>query len=352
MTRGSPAVNVTSVRGRGPESPARWPRPGGSSGSGGGRLVLAGRRARAAAGGDREQSQLARPQECPRNDAGHRRSPGGERCTVRVCGASGAIGALLACLRAARFARAGLERARGARAGAPSGGPAAGGAGRLGAHELSDPGPRIRFFPGAGRRGIDRAAPAGQGGRARRGSVLAGPRPQQAGHPRLARRRLPSDRHQLPPRPPRHRHQQLRQPHPDRRGRRGARRAPSALAGRPGAYDYALGDSLTIRTGGGEVTVREVQVRPRSFARPLVVGTLYLDVETAELVRFRFSFTPSAYLDRQLEDISIVLENALLRGALLATVPAGDRDPASGQLARLSGARHHPRAAGRSRTTT
>jgi hypothetical protein len=77
------------------------------------------------------------------------------------------------------------------------------------------------------------------------------------------------------------------------------------------AYDYALGDSLTIRTAAGETIVREVQVRPRSFARPLVVGTLYLDVATAQLVRFRFSFTPAAYLDAQLEDISIVLENSL-----------------------------------------
>jgi hypothetical protein len=84
---------------------------------------------------------------------------------------------------------------------------------------------------------------------------------------------------------------------------------PLSRAG-PAAYRYALGDSLTIRTGGGEVTVREVQVRPRSFALPLVVGTLYLDTRTAELVRFRFSFTPAAYLDRQLEDITIALENA------------------------------------------
>ncbi|MBA3316720.1 MAG: hypothetical protein H0T50_01340 [Gemmatimonadales bacterium] len=83
---------------------------------------------------------------------------------------------------------------------------------------------------------------------------------------------------------------------------------PLARAG-PAAYQYALGDSLTIRAGGGEVTVREVRVRPRSFALPLVVGTLYLDAGTAEPVRFRFSFTPAAYLDRQLEDITIVLEN-------------------------------------------
>jgi hypothetical protein len=77
------------------------------------------------------------------------------------------------------------------------------------------------------------------------------------------------------------------------------------------AYDYALSDSAAIRSAAGEVTVYQIQVRPRSFAQPLVVGTLYLDVATAELVRFRFSFTPSAYLDRQLEDISVVLENAL-----------------------------------------
>jgi len=77
------------------------------------------------------------------------------------------------------------------------------------------------------------------------------------------------------------------------------------------AYDFALGDSLAIRTAAGETVVREVQVRPRSFARALVVGTLYLDAATAQLVRFRFSFTPAAYLDSQLEDISIVLENAL-----------------------------------------
>ncbi len=83
--------------------------------------------------------------------------------------------------------------------------------------------------------------------------------------------------------------------------------APAGLQ----AYDYALGDSLTIRSAQGRTVVRQVQVRPRSFKRPLVVGTLFLDASTAQLVRFRFSFTPPAYLDRQLEDINIVLENAL-----------------------------------------
>ena len=88
---------------------------------------------------------------------------------------------------------------------------------------------------------------------------------------------------------------------------------PLSAAG-PELYRYALGDSLAIATAAGEVLVREVQVRPRRFERALVVGTMYLDAASGALVRFRFSFTPAAYLDRQLEDISIVLENARFEG--------------------------------------
>jgi hypothetical protein len=78
------------------------------------------------------------------------------------------------------------------------------------------------------------------------------------------------------------------------------------------SYDFSLGDSLAIRTAAGEIRVRELRVRPRSFSAPLVVGSLYLDAESARVVRFRFSFTPVAYLDRQLEDISVLLENSLV----------------------------------------
>ena len=86
--------------------------------------------------------------------------------------------------------------------------------------------------------------------------------------------------------------------------------SPEGLA----AYDFALRDSLTLSANTRTVQVYEVAVRPRSFTRPLVIGTLFLDVATAEVVQFRFSFTPSAYLDHELEDISIVLENALFEG--------------------------------------
>lgn len=79
-------------------------------------------------------------------------------------------------------------------------------------------------------------------------------------------------------------------------------------------YDFALEDSLALRNADRTLTVYAVRVRPRTFGRPLVVGTLFLEVETAELVRFRFSFTPAAYRDSELEDINVVLENSLVDG--------------------------------------
>jgi len=85
---------------------------------------------------------------------------------------------------------------------------------------------------------------------------------------------------------------------------------PLAFEG-PALYDYAVADSLTIELPDRRVRVVEVLVRPKDFDQPRVVGSLYFDVETAELVIFRFTFTRSAYLDDTLEDITIVLENGL-----------------------------------------
>ena len=76
-------------------------------------------------------------------------------------------------------------------------------------------------------------------------------------------------------------------------------------------YDFAVVDSVSVEAGGHRLQVYAVSVRPRSFREPLVVGTLYLEAGSADLVRFRFSFTPAAYLDRELEDITIVLESSL-----------------------------------------
>jgi len=84
--------------------------------------------------------------------------------------------------------------------------------------------------------------------------------------------------------------------------------------GGPMLYDYALGETTTVSLPGRDVRLVAVQVRPAEFAAPRIVGTLYLDVRTADLVRLEFTFTPAAYRDPQLEDISVVLENALYEG--------------------------------------
>jgi hypothetical protein len=93
------------------------------------------------------------------------------------------------------------------------------------------------------------------------------------------------------------------------------RDVPHPLSPGGGAfYDFALGETLTLSTGGRTTTVRAVRVRPRDWNAPAVVGTLFLDTGTAAVVRFRFGFTPAAYLDSQLEDITVLLESALSEG--------------------------------------
>ena len=79
----------------------------------------------------------------------------------------------------------------------------------------------------------------------------------------------------------------------------------------PQRYDYRLVDSLSVRLPGRVVRVYEVLTRPQDPTTPAVVGSLFLDANTSELVRFRLNFTKAAYVDKSLEDITIVLENSL-----------------------------------------
>ncbi len=79
-------------------------------------------------------------------------------------------------------------------------------------------------------------------------------------------------------------------------------------------YDFALGDTTTIVLPQRAVRVAALRVRPKNFNTAAIVGTLYVDLESAELVRMAFNFTPTSYLDAQLEDVSIVLDNALWEG--------------------------------------
>src|SRR2546430_15889723 len=82
-------------------------------------------------------------------------------------------------------------------------------------------------------------------------------------------------------------------------------------------YDFALDDTTTIMLPEREVRVVTLRVRPKDFGLPRIVGTLYLDAETADQGRMAFNFNPSSYLDPELEDMCVVLVNALWEGSNL-----------------------------------
>jgi len=82
----------------------------------------------------------------------------------------------------------------------------------------------------------------------------------------------------------------------------------------PALYEYALQDSLAIRLPDRDIWVYEVAVRPRDYRAPRLVGSIFLDTDLADLVRMAFQFTRPAYLDPQLEDITVAIENSLWAG--------------------------------------
>jgi hypothetical protein len=79
-------------------------------------------------------------------------------------------------------------------------------------------------------------------------------------------------------------------------------------------YDYAIRDSLQIGLGPRTLEVYEVRVRPKNDRQPRAVGAVYIDKESGEVVRMAFSFTRAALKDKELEDVSVVLENGLIEG--------------------------------------
>lgn len=88
---------------------------------------------------------------------------------------------------------------------------------------------------------------------------------------------------------------------------------PLAPSG-PALYDYAITDSSALRIGPRTVWIIEVRTRPKDATKPRLVGSLFIDRDAARLVRLAFTFTRAAYLDPRNEDVSVVLENALVEG--------------------------------------
>jgi hypothetical protein len=87
----------------------------------------------------------------------------------------------------------------------------------------------------------------------------------------------------------------------------------------PGAdtiYDFRLADSVTLQLGGeqGQVRVYEIQVRPKRTNRSALIGSVFVDRATADIVRMTFTFTPVSYVDRRLDYINISLDNGLFAG--------------------------------------
>ena len=88
---------------------------------------------------------------------------------------------------------------------------------------------------------------------------------------------------------------------------------PLAPAG-PALYDYRLGDTISLRSPGSALVLIELEIRPKDERTSAAVGRLFLDRDRLQVVRSDLSFTPAAYVDRELEDIVVRLERAMYEG--------------------------------------
>jgi hypothetical protein len=81
-------------------------------------------------------------------------------------------------------------------------------------------------------------------------------------------------------------------------------------------YQFQLIDSLTLRLPGAAepVQVYQVQTRPRDTGQPGIIGSIFIDRRSGDLVRMDFTFTASSYVDPYLDYINISLDNGLWRG--------------------------------------
>ncbi len=84
-------------------------------------------------------------------------------------------------------------------------------------------------------------------------------------------------------------------------------------ANAPQLYEYTMGSPVRIGLPGRDILVDEVKFRPRDGALPGAIGSVYLDRETAAVVRLSMTFTRAAILDKRIETLVVTLENGLVR---------------------------------------
>ena len=79
-------------------------------------------------------------------------------------------------------------------------------------------------------------------------------------------------------------------------------------------YDFAVGDSLQIRLGDRTLDVVQLRFRPKDQNAARAVGSVYIDRASGSVVRMAIGFTRAALRDKDLEDLSVVLESGLVEG--------------------------------------
>ncbi len=79
-------------------------------------------------------------------------------------------------------------------------------------------------------------------------------------------------------------------------------------------YDFAVGDSLQIKLGDRTLHVVQLRFRPRDQNAERAIGSVYVDRASGAVVRMAIGFTRAALRDKDLEDLSVVLESGLVDG--------------------------------------
>ena len=89
-----------------------------------------------------------------------------------------------------------------------------------------------------------------------------------------------------------------------------------AARGSDAVYDFRMNDSITIEFQGDREPVRvyEIEVRPKDFTRPGMLGSVFVDRRDGAIVRMSFTFTSASYVDDYLDYIRISLDNSLWDG--------------------------------------